>query len=447
MNLQLHLLSRIAAVAMLCLLVIATYSLYRSHRQAESNLRATAESLGKHLESQLLLSYAGIGRGEPFPNFEWWKQSGGQAGLCASYASAEDGASHSLCFGNSPGRTDWPAVFETIYRGLFAPGAPIKWAIAPQGAVRGWLTMTPSVEAEIADAWDTVSGLLALTAATVFSVCLLVFWMIRRALRPTRTIVAGLGELESGRLDFRLPEFELTEWHRIAAAINQLAASQQRLLAERQTWVLKSIDLQEQERRYLARELHDEFGQCLAAINAVAASIKHTAIRQCPDLVDETDRIAGITAHMLVGVRNLLGRLRPAEFDELGLAASLNSLVAGWSGRSGDKTRYRLEIIGDCARLTEEQALSLFRIVQECLTNIAKHACAANVGIRLVVDSVLAVLVVEDDGIAERLPFAATGIGLLGMHERVNALRGRMQLAIAEPRGLILEVRLPLAGS
>lgn len=446
MNLQLHLLSRIAAVAMLCLLVIAGYSLYRSHRQAEFNLRTTAEALGKQLESQLLLIDAGIGQGEPFPSFEWWKQSGGQAGLCASYASAESGASRSLCFGSPPRRTDWPAVFETLYRGLFAPGAPVERVIATHGAVRGGLTMTPSAEAEIADAWNTVSGLLALSAATVFSVCLLVFWMIRRALRPARTIVDGLGQLESGRLDFRLPAFELTEWRQIASAINQLAASQQRLLAERQNWVLKSIDLQERERRYLARELHDEFGQCLAAINAVAASIKHTALRQCPDLVDETDRIAGIADHMLAGVRNLLGRLRPAEFDELGLAASLNGLVAGWNGRCGGRTRYRLDVIGDCARLTEEQALSLFRIAQECLTNIAKHAEASHVGIRLLVDQDCAVLVVDDDGIAERLPLAATaGIGLLGMRERVNALRGRMQLAIADPHGLIVEVRLPVS--
>jgi len=195
----------------------------------------------------------------------------------------------------------------------------------------------------------------------------------------------------------------------------------------------------------LARELHDEFGQCLAAINAVATVIKQTAVQQCPDLVDEADHISRITAHMLDGVRDLLGRLRPAEFDELGLVASLNSLAAGWNGRGGGKTRYRLTINGDCSSLREAQAVTLFRIAQECLTNIAKHAAASNVSISLAISPEAAILTVEDDGIATQLPFADTGgIGLLGIRERVAALRGQLSLAIAEPHGLIVDVRMPM---
>jgi signal transduction histidine kinase len=252
--------------------------------------------------------------------------------------------------------------------------------------------------------------------------------------------------METGHLAYRLPPFELNEWQRIAAAINQLAASQQQLLEERQKLVVKLINLQEEERRFLARELHDEFGQCLAAINAVATAIKHTAAQQCPGLVDEADHISRITAHMLNGVRDLLGRLHPAEFDELGLAASLNSLVAGWNGRGGGKTRYHLGIYGDCAVLLEAQAVTLFRIVQECLTNIAKHAAASSVSIDLAIGSEAAILTVKDDGVATELPFAdAAGIGLLGIRERVAALNGYLNLAIAESHGLIVGVRLPIA--
>ena len=306
--------------------------------------------------------------------------------------------------------------------------------------------MTPSAELEIADAWDKTLSLMALSTVTVSAICLLVYLSISRALKPAQTIVAGLEHLESGHLDFRLPPFELDEWHRIASAINQLATSQQQLLEERQKLAVKLIDLQEQERRYLARELHDEFGQCLAAINAVASSIKQTATLQCPDLMAEADHIGRITAHMLDGVRDLLGRLRPAEFDELGLAASLNSLVAGWNGRSSGKTRYHLSITGDCSPLPETLAVALFRITQECLTNIAKHAKASSVGISLTIDNEAAVLNIQDDGVARQLPFAGVaGIGLLGIRERVTALHGQLRLAIAEPHGLIVEARLPMA--
>jgi glucose-6-phosphate-specific signal transduction histidine kinase len=217
------------------------------------------------------------------------------------------------------------------------------------------------------------------------------------------------------------------------------------LLAERQTLLVKLINLQEQERRLLARELHDEFGQCLAAINAVASSIKQTAETQAPDLVNDANHIGRITMHMLAGVRSMLGRLRPAEFDEMGLAASLNALIAGWNNSSGGKTFYRLKLTGDCVRLSEFQALTLFRITQECLTNITKHAAATQVSVTLLIAQNTVLLTVADDGVAASLPFApSVGIGLPGIRERVTALNGYLNLAIAEPHGLIVEVSLPL---
>jgi len=448
MNLQRQLLTRIALVALACLLVIAAFVLYQSHCVAKQTTGQMAESLGKQLELQLLLINAGLGQNNPFPDFEPWKQSGNQPGICLSYTPANSALPRSLCNGSKLSQAKWPTLFETRYRQIFNPGLPTVRSIALNGRVYGSLTITPVAELEIAEAWDKMVSLMTLSSVTVFAVCLLVYWSISRVLKPAKTIVAGVKEMESGRLDCRLPAFELNEWQCIAAAINQLANSQQQLLNERQKLVLKLINIQEDERRYLARELHDEFGQCLAAINAVAASIKQTALQQCPELVAETDHISRITSHMLENVHGLLRRLRPAEFEELGLAVSLNSLVAGWNARSGDKTRFQLDISGDCSSLAEVPAMTLFRITQECLTNIAKHATASNVSISLVISSESAILTVTDNGVADRLPFAdAAGIGLLGIRERITALQGRLQLAIANPHGLIVEVSLPIAAT
>ncbi len=445
MNLQLHLLTRIALVAVLCLLLIATFLLYQSHRQAEQNKQRLAEAAGKQLESQLLLMNAGIGRGNPFPDFEFWKQSGNQPGICLAYSALDMQTSRNLCNGTRPAEPAWPNAFEVVYRAVFNPGRPLARSVGLPGKRYGTLTVTPSAELEIAAAWNETLSLMALSGVTVLSVCLLVYLSISRALRPAQIIVAHLKTMESGDLAIRLPAFDLNEWRRIAAAINRLAASQQQLLAERQKLVVKLIDIQEQERRYLARELHDEYGQCLAAINAVASAIKQSAAGQCPGVIDEAEHISRITAHMLSGIQQLLGRLRPAEFDELGLEASLNALVAGWNGRGNGKARYRLNTVGDCAVLSEAQAVGLFRIAQESLTNIAKHAAASNINIDLIIDSKSACLTVKDDGIATHLPHADTNsIGLLGIRERVTALNGQLRLAIAKPHGLILEVRFPL---
>lgn len=445
MNLQLHLLKRIALVAVFCLLVIAAYLLERSHRQAEHNSQQMADAVTKQLQAQLLLRIAGIGPANAFPDFDFWKQSGQQQGVCLMYSAKDAGLPHSICNGIKLSVADWPALFEVAYRWLFKPGLSAVRSVTVQGRDYGVLAVTPSAELEIAAAWHELSSLLALSGVTVLAVCLLVYLTISRALRPTQTIVAGLAELESGRLAYRLPPFKLNDWQRIAMAINQLAASQQQLLEERQSLLVKLIYLQEQERRHLARELHDEFGQCLAAINAVATSMKQTAQVRSPDIVEDADQICRITLHMLAGMRGMLGRLRPAEFDELGLAVSLNSLIAAWNSRDGDKTRYRLNLIGDCAPLSESHALTLFRIAQECLTNIAKYAAASHVNLTLLIEQDCALLTVADDGIAETLPFAATtGIGLLGIRERVAACKGQLNFAIAEPHGLIVEVILPL---
>ena len=445
MNLQIHLLSRITIVALICLLATATYVLYHCNRQARQATETVADSLGRQLEMQLFRINAGVGQVNQFPDFDLWKQTGSVPGICVSFVAAGSATARSLCNDTNSADVQWPVGFETFYRWFFNPGYEITRPIVYNGRLYGGLTVTPSAAMEIAQAWENISSLLGLSALTVLAVCLLVYLSISRALRPAGVIVAGLESMEKGNLYHRLPSFELIEWQRTAKAVNQLAARQQQLLAEHQKLTMKLIDLQEEERRYLARELHDEFGQCLAAINAVAASIAQTAKQQCPILVGDADHISRITQFMLESVRDLLKRLRPAELDDLGLAVSLNNLVSGWNARNAGKCHYQLNIEGDCALLTELATVALFRIIQECLTNIAKHSAATNAKIGLTVTANGADLIMEDNGNATELPFShGPGIGLLGIRERVTALKGRLSLSIIKPHGLKVEVWLPI---
>lgn len=447
MNLQLHLLSRIVLAALISLLLTAGWVLQQQDRQARAATLGSADNLARQLELQLLRIDAGLSLNRSFPDFEVWKQSGNNIGICVALTAAETGSAHSVCNGAKFSAGDWPAGFESLYRRFFNPGLAASRPVVYQGRNYGLLSVTPSAEMQIGQAWDNLRGLAELSALTICSVCLLVYAGISRALRPARFIVAGLEKLGRGELAYRLPCFELREWRLTASAINQLAASQQQLLEERQQLLVKLMTIQEQERHFLARELHDEFGQCLTAVNALAASVKLTAGERCPELVTEAEQIGRIAGQMLDEVRGLLQRLRPAELDELGLAASLNSLVRSWNAHGG-KTRFRLQICGDCGRMPEAASIALFRVAQEGLTNIGKHAEAGQAELRLQVEPGQIVLTIEDDGKAESLPFTGhEGIGLLGIRERVTALAGSLALSIVQPHGLRLEARIPLSAN
>ena len=175
MNLQLYLLSRIAAVALICLVATATYVLYRSDRQARQATQSTAESLGKQLEVQLFRINAGVGQVNRFPDFDLWKQTGSAPGVCVRFVSNDSATERSLCNGAKPSGLNWPDGFETLYRRLFNPGFEITRPITFAGRVYGSLTVTPSAEMEIAQAWENIRHLLGLSVMTVLAV---VCWYI-----------------------------------------------------------------------------------------------------------------------------------------------------------------------------------------------------------------------------------------------------------------------------
>ncbi|WP_445366761.1 histidine kinase [Methylomonas sp. BW4-1] len=444
MNLKLYLLTRIAGVALLCLLATLTYVLHRSAQQSAAQAQNTLAALGKQLELQLFKASAGENPANPFPDFDLWKQTASEPGICANYLANDGRTIRNYCKGIDLSTHHYPEYFSELYRRIFGPNFDWQRPITYNGQAYGVLTVSVSAELSITRAWDDVRDLLALSAVTITAVCLLVYLAISRALLPAQTIVAGLNRLSTGDLAFRLPAFDLVEWRHTATAINQLADNQQQLLAERQKLAVMLMNLQEEERRCLVRELHDELGQCLTAIHAVTTVIAQTAQQNCPELVTEAEQISRFTQAMQQSVRNLLTRLRPAELEELGLDASLCTLVASWN-RLG-KTHFSLRIIGDCRTLTESLAISLFRITQEAVSNIAKHASASRADITLTINGTETSITIQDNGNAITLPFVpGDGIGLLGMRERILALNGKFNLSIAKPHGLIIEARLPTA--
>ena len=311
--------------------------------------------------------------------------------------------------------------------------------------------------AAIADAiWKEVSGLLGLTGLVIGAICILQYGAISRALRPTKDILAGLDRLARGDLSCRLPNFRLIELQRISEVFNKLAASLDRTTREKMELAAKLVENQEQERLDLARDLHDELAQSLSAMSAVAASIKATAETECPALVPEANNLSQTSMAMMRSLRSTLQTLRPPEIDDFGLATSLATLARDQERLASGQLKISLEIDGDLRVLPRTAASHVYRIVQEGLTNINKHAHAAHARVALSFGALAKeqtkaqqhwlTLTIEDDGcraVEKSIAREGSGLGLIGVRERVMALGGTLDVVDLGDKGFKLHAMIP----
>ncbi len=225
-----------------------------------------------------------------------------------------------------------------------------------------------------------------------------------------------------------------------------------RLLEENRFLIYRSLAIQEEERRYLARELHDEFGQCITAIQADAETIVELANgtsgeNQAAKICLSANAILTVSSHVYDVVHTLMRQLRPSGLDELGLIEILQDMVRTWQSRHPE-TRCVLTTQGELHNLGETVNITIYRILQECLTNVAKYANASQVTICLGMDSgtQLLTLDVQDNGQGMNLAQPKRGLGLIGIRERVQALNGRLLLNSTPGQGVKLTLTIPLTG-
>jgi signal transduction histidine kinase len=239
-------------------------------------------------------------------------------------------------------------------------------------------------------------------------------------------------------------------WRRVREAREQLrrrVEAETRLgvaLAENRRLSLSHVRMQEEERKQLARELHDELGQHVNAIKIDAVAIRDWSDGQMSHVHGAACSLLQVTDHVQGIVRDLLRRLRPAGLDELGLSAALEHLAQSWRERN-PATRLELNLNTAVDHLDERENITLYRIVQEGLTNVVKHAQAGHVRITLERDAQGILLTIADDGTGAAAGGAAAGFGLVGMRERVEALGGRFEIASLAGRGFTIKAGIPVA--
>jgi two-component system sensor histidine kinase UhpB len=218
---------------------------------------------------------------------------------------------------------------------------------------------------------------------------------------------------------------ELTRRRQVEA---RLAAA----LAENRRLGRQAIEVQESERRALAREMHDELGQYLVAIRLDATAIREDVGSDRERVSNAATSIVHHVDHVQAVVRDIIGRLRPAGLDELGLPAALENCIEDWRRRLPG-AEIELLTQGDLEELGEDISLALYRLAQECLTNASRHAAATRVQVALTGDRDAngcrtISFCAEDDGCGTTMPPNGNGFGLAGMRERVQSIGGEFLL-------------------
>ncbi len=442
-RLQVRLGAWLLAGALILLLSSGAWSLWRVASAVAPQLQSLAQTVERLRLNELgvepgvfqgaiagdeLHSLAGLGELVPF---------------CLSVGNIHGVAVDQRCLGAVG---PYPAGVEAVLRGAVGATAPATIPLVRYPGTRvGELVLVPHWSAQSALLWQHWWQTLV-SAAGVLVVAALAYLAARRALRPTGAMMATLQRLERGDLSARMPVAGPSELRRIGAQFNRMANRLQDTVDTQRRLADRLLTVREEERRHLARELHDELGQSLTSIRAEVAFVDEVARESVPALQPSVDALTRTCEGMVTSVRHIVQQLRPPGLEAFGLTACLQQLVDSWQRRDAGCCDYRLQIDGDLDCWDDTLSVSVFRLVQEGLTNAVRHGQASRIEVAVSERADGLHLRVQDNGPLQQPPSLPTsgGQGLLGMHERVQALGGTLSLEVAELHGLRLRIHLPV---
>ncbi|MEQ1488244.1 MAG: ATP-binding protein [Methylotenera sp.] len=311
----------------------------------------------------------------------------------------------------------------------------------------GTLVVSSSAAGSIREAWSGFRQLMWVGLGFFVLLNVLVYVLLRHSLRPIKPILASINRMEHGDLSTRLPAFKLPEFDRIGHSLNNLAESLgavRQLEENRQlTQIIQSHI--EDERRSLARELHDELGQYVTAIKTFAVAIVNKTKQKSPDIASNAQTIVAAANQIYDGMHDIIRKLRPGALDNLGLAETLRDAVHH-NQTQHPELQFNLTLEGDLDSLGETLNINIYRIVQEAINNALKHAQASIIDINLTAQDNALQLTIKDNGVGMNIEAVdqTQHFGLLGMRERVQGFHGSFQV-VSEPNlGSALNINIPL---
>lgn len=312
--------------------------------------------------------------------------------------------------------------------------------IVLNGRFLGELVITPDPSYEIAEVWDDTIGLLSLVGVFFVLMNLFAYMAVKYTFRPVKQIIKALKQLEEGEFESRLPAFKQVELKDIGLKFNAMADTLQESTQNNHRLTQQIISLQEDERKRLAQDIHDEIGQYLTAIHVDASAI--LGARKLTSARESAQAISNVTRQMMHTIHDLLQRLRPRVLDELGLSLALAELIHHWRQRNRSIVLIH-SISNQLGVVDESVAVTAYRLMQECLTNVSKHADARRLNIQVYQDEKQIFMDIEDDGTGFDTNQMTRGYGLAGMKERVQGLLGKMTIDSILGKGTKISISLP----
>jgi two-component system sensor histidine kinase UhpB len=353
---------------------------------------------------------------------------------------------------SSGDRGEPPQVPEWFVTLIHPEQTTIAVPVAANGRSLGFLVITSHPTDEIAEIWDGIVTQIEVGSAIAAALLLMTMMIVNRALAPIKSLADGMSSIEAGRYDTRVTPGGSPELAAICGKLNHLASVLETTVEDKRRLAERVVSLQDVERKEIARDLHDEFGPYLFALRAHASSLTRLADTPSPDL-DALRKHIGAMSDQVNALqqsnRRVLERLRPVGLAEFGLADALAALMRLWRQTYPDvvietSISPELEARGETADLT------IYRIIQEALTNVFRHARATRVDVRVEPAATRsagaagteAIMVSVSDNGAGLPADHKQGFGMLGMRERVLALGGSMTVASTN-HGVTVEALVP----
>lgn len=453
MRLVLQLVARLLLIVVLCLGAATVWATFDAYRSVDRATAASAQRVARALQGlywhELLLRSSRT-REHLVPVPEWRTLETMKLispGVCVEFQPAA-AFEKPLC-GQSQGigRTP-PQWFASIIPTFLGSHAEAVRPVSLRAAAAGTVVATPDEAAAISLAWEYILNVIDVALLMAAAIALFASLAIAHTLAPARTIVLALQRMSRGHYRTKLPRFRSMELAMIGGAVDALGSRLEEATEQRAALTRRLMEIRDDERRALARELHDEFGQNLSAILAFANTIETASAQQGNGIAQDARMISQATHHLMASLRDALKRLRNPLPDELGLEASLVNLVDSWRSQSATQPTIQLDLKGDLADISGPAATTAYRVAQECLTNALRHSAAREISLRVErragEDDAL-LICVEDDGGGDAARVArSAGLGLTGIRERVTAAGGSLSILPAK-RGLSVAATIPFA--
>jgi two-component system sensor histidine kinase UhpB len=276
----------------------------------------------------------------------------------------------------------------------------------------------------------------ALLAMTVILALLLNILMLQRRFSPLDELIRQIEAIDpSDPGSFEAPAEPVEEVERLAHAFAQLL---DRIQAEQRRTGRLQLRAQEEERKRVARDLHDEVNQALTAVLLRLEALTQVAP---PRLRDDLTETKGLANQAMGELLQLARQLRPTALDDHGLIPAIEEQLRRFKAQHGIDTR--LETEGDLEDLGSDQQLVLYRVTQEALNNVVRHAGASSVSVEIARRDGSVALEVTDDGAGFVVGKESRGLGLDGMAERARLVDGDFEIEAAPGRGTTLRLRVP----